>query len=189
MVYADGGRLEFKMCYWICITWKWINGIAILRTMQDSNLIMNLWQSEAKENVVINRKSTNDAPRVLGCHVAVDGTWKREVGLWKLEAIRFGNKVKNAGFNRTCGSKIYPTIWLPKLSYISPAVCLTKTQSEDIDKPVVRHCLSLIWFSQRLPRVVVYGPKLLGGLQWEICYSIQTYEKIKLFLEHTRKKG
>ena len=188
MLYADGGRLELKKCYWICITWKWINGIATLRSNQNSNLTMNLWQSEAKETVVIDRKSTNDAPKVLGCHVAVDGTWKKEVGIWKLEATRFGTKVKNAGFNRTCGSKLYPTIWLPKLRYISPAVCFTKTQSDDIDRPVVRHCLSATGFSQRFPRVVVFGPTLLGGLQWETCYSTQTYEKIKFFLGHTRRK-
>ena len=53
---------------------------------------------------------------------------------------------------------------------------------------MVRHCLSATGFSQRFPRVVVFGPTLLGGLQWETCYSTQTYEKIKFFLGHTRRK-
>ena len=188
MLYTDGGRLELSKCYWIYVSWKWINGIAVLKAIQDSDLIMNLWQSEIKQSVVITRKTVSDAPRVLGCHVAVDGKWKKEVGRWKLEALRFANKVKNAGFNRTCGAKIYPTIWLPKLRYISPAVCFTKNESKEIDKPVVRHCLSSAGYSQRFPRRVVFGPASKGGLEWESCYSLQVYEKIKFFISHFRRQ-
>ena len=188
MLYTDGGRLELSKCYWIFISWNWVNGTAVLKNNNDNDLTMHLWQSEAKSSVVIARKSVTDAPRVLGCHVAVDGKWKKEVGRWKLEAVRFGNKVKDAGFTKTCGKKLYPTIWLPKLRYVAPAICFTKAESDDIDKPVVRHCLSAAGYSQRMPRRVVFGPKSKGGMQWETCYSLQVYEKIKFFLGHMRKQ-
>ena len=84
MLYTDGGRLELTKCYWIYVSWKWINGIAVLKTIQDSDLTMDLWQTEKKQSVVITRKSVSDAPKVLGCHVDVDGHWKKEVGRWKI---------------------------------------------------------------------------------------------------------
>ena len=142
-----------------------MNGIAVLKSLADNDLTMNLWQSEAISSVVITCKYVVDAPRVLGCHVAVNGHWKKEVGLWKLEAIKLGSKVKNAGFNRICGSKLYPTIWLPKLRYVAPAICFTKLESEEIDRPVVRRCLSSAGYSQRFLRKVLFGPFSKGGIQ------------------------
>ena len=116
------------------------------------------------------------------------GNGKKGVGRWKIESLRFANKVKKAGFNRICGAKIYPTIWLPKLRYISPPVCLTKDEAKTIDKPVIRQCLSAAGYSQRFPRRVVFGPTCKGGMEWESCYSLQVYEKTKKFISHFRRK-
>ena len=73
-----------------------MNGIAVLKSIADNDLETTLWQSKAKSSVVTTRKSVADAPRLLGYHVDVNGQWGKELGRWKLKAIRFGNKVKNA---------------------------------------------------------------------------------------------
>ena len=110
MLHANGGLLELKKCYWILISWKWTKGVASLKTMDEVQGSMKVKYTETGENVTIPRKSVEASPRVLGCHVAVDGTWKGEFGRWRAEAARFTMKVRKANFTRTCGSKIYPTI-------------------------------------------------------------------------------
>ena len=187
MLFADGGRLELKKCYWILISWKWIRGIAVMQTNEETPWEMNLHQSEADQTVTITRQTIKAAPKVLGCHIAVDGNSEKEFGRWRTEAIRFGTKVKKAKFKRTCGEKIYPTIWIPKLRYISAPVCFTREQCETIDKKVVRHCVSASGYHKGLPRAVLYGPSLYGGTEWDTSYLLQVYEKVRFFLGHVRR--
>ena len=164
MLHTNGGMLELKKCYWVLITWKWVRGIAKMKSVDDVQVNMNLTTTGEREKVTIERKSVQDAPKVLGCHVAADGNWSKEFGKWKTEARRFAQKVKQAHFSRTCGSRVYPSIWIARLRYISTAVCFTKKQSTQIDSPVVSECLRAAGFNKNFPRRVVMGPEHLGGM-------------------------
>ena len=188
MLHTNGGLLELKKCYWILISWKWTKGVASLKTMDEVQGSMKVKYTETGENVTIPRKSVEASPRVLGCHVAVDGTWKGEFGRWRAEAARFAMKVRKANFTRTCGSKIYPTIWLAKLRYISTVVCFTPKESDKINNQVVCCCLPAAGYNRHFPREVVYGPTKYGGLQWESLRSLQIVEKLKFFLLHARRE-
>ena len=188
MLHTNGGLLELKKCYWILISWKWIRGVATLKTVEDVPATMEVKYTETNSNVTIPRKNVEDAPRVLGCHIAADGTWSAEVGKWRAEAARFAKKVKTSHFTRTCGSKIYPAIWLAKLRYIAAVVCFTTKDSEKINNQVVFQCLPASGYNSHFPREVVYGPSKFGGLQWESCVSLQIVEKIKFFLLHVRRE-
>ena len=41
-------------------------------------------------------------------------------------------------------------------------------------------------FNSKMPRAVVFGTQLYGGMQWESPYSILVYEQIKLILGSIR---
>ena len=188
MLHTNGGMLELKKCYWVLITWKWVRGIAKMKSVDDVQVNMNLTTTGEREKVTIERKSVQDAPKVLGCHVAADGNWSKEFGKWKTEARRFAQKVKQAHFSRTCGSRVYPSIWIARLRYISTAVCFTKKQSTQIDSPVVSECLRAAGFNKNFPRRVVMGPEHLGGMGWESSRSLQITEKIKFIITHLRRR-
>ena len=114
-MFTNGGRLELKKYFWIFVTWKWMRGVATLKTIAESPADMVLSQTEAEENVVITRREVGDVPRTLGCFVAADGSWNFAVGRWKTLARSFAQKIKLERFPRTCGSKLYPSFWLAKL--------------------------------------------------------------------------
>ena len=76
----------------------------------------------------------------------------------------FGTKVKRANFNRSCGSKIYPTLWVPKFRYVAPVIGLEKTKCDEIDKPVLAQCLPETGININFPRDVVLGSTLYGGI-------------------------
>ena len=106
--------------------WKWVNGIAYLANEIEARAELQITQSEEKERVVIRRMSTTEAPKILGCHVAADGNWSKELGRWTAESVRFANKVKKARFHRSCGSKVYPMTWIPKIIFVAPVIGLKK---------------------------------------------------------------
>ena len=126
--------------------------------------------------------------QIIGMSRSDKRTLEKGGRMMEVRSYQVRKRSENAGFNRTCGSKLYPTIWLPKLRYVAPAICFTKSESEEIDRPVVRHCLSSAEYSQRFPRKVVFGPFSKGGMQWETCYSLQVYEKVKKIIGHMRKQ-
>ena len=37
MLYTNGGRLELKKCYIVMIAWKWVQGIATLKSVEEIN--------------------------------------------------------------------------------------------------------------------------------------------------------
>ena len=188
MLHTNGGLLELKKCYWILIAWTWVRGVAKLKTIDQQPIQMKIKQSGKDEIVIITRKEVNESPRVLGCHVAADGKWSGEFGIWKMESVRFAHKVKMALFNRTSGCKVYPSLWISKLRYIASAVCFTKKQSVAINSPVVAICLPASGYNRNFPRRVVFGPTRFGGLGWETCHSLQILEKIKFILTHLRRE-
>ena len=97
-------------------------------------------------------------------------------------------KIHKAKFSRVCGEKVYNTIWIPRLRYVAPVVCFTKSQCSKIDKKVVRQCLGAVGFNRNFPRAVVFGPQRLGGMGWDTMSSLQIYEKVKFTLAHLRKQ-
>jgi len=188
MLHTNGGLLELKKCYWVFIAWKWVRGIAKMKSVQETDVELALIQTEDNVPVQIPRKEVGDAPRILGMHIAADGKWTREVGRWKSEAAMFAKKVKDARFSRSCGNKVYSVLWMSKLRYISAVVCFTKDESEKINKKVVAQCLPAAGYNRNFPRKVVYGPSRYGGMAWETCRSVQIVEKIKFFTTHMRRK-
>ena len=85
MLHTNGGKLELKKCFWFFITWKWVRGIPLLKSTEEINKQLLITQSEDSSRVLIPLKEVSDAPKVLGCYVAGDGTWDRELGRWMSE--------------------------------------------------------------------------------------------------------
>ena len=178
MLHTNGGLLELKKCYWVSLSWKWPKGIAELKSIDENEKELNIIQTEDGTEVRIPQKSVHEAPRVLGCHVAADGSWTREVGRWRAEAARFAEKVKKANFSRSCGSKVYASLWIAKLRYVASVICFKRKESDDINKKVVERCIAAAGYNRNFPRRVVFGPLKYGGMEWETCASLQITEKI-----------
>ena len=99
---------------------------------------------------------------------------------------QFSGKVRRANFNRICGIRLFPFLWVPKFRYSAGVVGYSKRQCEKIEKPVVSACLSASGINQKFPRAVVFCHENSGGLGWENMRQIQVYESIKLFLTHMK---
>ena len=186
MLHTNGGKLELSKCFWILVAWKWRDGMPVMKTLHDTNADINLIQSESGDAVTITRKSVEESPKVLGCHMAANGSWKCEHDRWKRQSAEFANKIKVAGFDRTCGAKLFPVFWLSKYRYVAPIIGLTQEQCKKIERPVISKCMSASGFNCRMPREVVFGSIKYGGMAWESMYSLQTFEKVKIFIRNTR---
>ena len=124
LLHTNGGMLELKKCFWVLIIWKWIDGVPKMSTVRDTPATLDLIQSQTKENITVDRKEASEAPKVLGCHMSADGDWKTEYVRWRTTSKDFSTKVNRARFDRICGSKIYPIMWVPKFKCIAQSLGL-----------------------------------------------------------------
>ena len=100
----------------------------------------------------------------------------------------FAGKVKRAGLHRVAGYHAYHAIWLAKFRYSAPMIGITSNQVKKIYTGVLSSCLSAGGYSNKMPRAVVFGPTILGGMDWDNPLIIYLYEKIKMLVGSIRLK-
>jgi len=80
-----------------------------MRQMTDNDATMKLVQSESNEEVTIQRKEVNDAPKVLGCQIQANGSWKAEMDRWNSNALQFSMRVKKGRFDTLLKKVLNPS--------------------------------------------------------------------------------
>ena len=80
-----------------------------MKNINESEEEMTLVQSESKEEVIIERKNVDAAPKFLGCQIQANESWKAEMDQWESLALQFSMQVKTVNFDRICGAKLYGT--------------------------------------------------------------------------------
>ena len=56
MLHTNGGMLELKKCFWIFISWKWIKGVAKMKTSDEITKELKIRQTEDNTVVTIPKK-------------------------------------------------------------------------------------------------------------------------------------
>ena len=155
-------------------------------TKVKSELYITQSENRNKTKVKIKKKNIDEAGKVLGIHVSVHGSWKNYCEEWVGKSRTFAGLVRRAKFNRVCGVRLFPFLWVPKFRYSAGIIGYTKKQCKNIESPVASACLSASGVNQKFSRAVVFGHIKFGGLGWESMRQVQVYEVIKLFLVHMK---
>ena len=189
LLHISGGRLELSKCFWVPIVWKWRNGRPYCSgetTGRHKELILK--ESETKEDIIIPKRRSKDAEKRLGVWSNCEHTWSKEYNTWMEFSKIFAGKVKRAGLHRVAGYHAYHAIWLAKFRYSAPMIGITSNQVKKIYTGVLSSCLSAGGYSNKMPRAVVFGPTILGGMDWNNPLIIYLHEKIKMLVGSIRLK-
>ncbi len=84
------------------------------------------------------------------------------------------------------GQLAYHSIWMAKFRYSAPAIGFTKLQLKKIQQSIISPCLSQAGYCNKIPRAVVYGPVIYGGMGWENIYVTSLVEKLKFLIGSIR---
>jgi len=91
---------------------------------------LKIKQSEHKKKTVvtIKRKEVDEMGKVLGVHITMSGTWKKDIQDWISKSRCFAGLVRRANFTRTCDVRLCPFLWVPKFRYPVGIVGFSKSQ-------------------------------------------------------------
>ena len=84
------------------------------------------------------------------------------------------------------GYHAYHSLWIDKFRYSAQIVGFTTSQIKQIYTRVLGPCLSAGGYCSKMPRAVVFGPTVLGGMDWDNPNIIYLYKKVKMLIGSVR---
>ena len=187
LLFITGGKLELSKCFWVPITWKWEKSRPKLNLKQHRATDLVLRESETHEKVLIPRLKPTSAEKRLGVNYSVDGSWNQEHKYLMQHTAQFANKITLARLDRISGYHVYHSLWVAKYRYSAPVISLSTRQMEKLETKIVGVCLSAAGYNCKMPRAVVFGPTVYGGMGWEKPLTITIIEKLKLLMGSIRR--
>ncbi len=81
---------------------------------------------------------------------------------------------------------IYAYMRIVPLGDISLCLSFHKTKLNTITKKIMGPCLAAAGYSSKMPRTVVFGPRLYGGMQWDTPHSILLTSQLTMLVGSLR---
>ena len=154
-----------KSCY-LLMTWQLKNGTEELSSIQYEPGSLNLRSDKYTGlDLELRRNSVNDAERLLGARLALDGGGEAEYAYRLDQAKVLAGKVVSLPFSRFDNEFIYRKRWISSVGYFLPITQFTNAQCDEIQKPIYNAMLPKMGFNRHFPRAVIFGPLKYQGKQ------------------------
>ena len=126
--------------------------------------------------------------RLLGVRMSLSGSFDDEFEHRKQQITSLAGKMRATAFDERDAWLIYQTRYRPMMRYCLPITTFTDKQCNKIQSPFINVFLNKLGMNRHMPRVVVWGPYHLGGL--DIMNVVVEQLSLHLFLLLTNiRKG
>jgi ribonuclease HI len=169
LLQLTGGDIDVSKSKWCTMRWSYCKnwGSARLETAKEfpgKIGMTNIVQGNKVEQV-LGRLEPDQAERVLGVRLPLDGNMKEELNYRCQQMRAFSKKVYNAPINHWDAWIIYESRYRAMIRYPLPVTMFTREQCIKIQRPFVHAILPKLGLNRNTPRAIIFGPKSLGGLQ------------------------
>ena len=125
--------------------------------------------------------------RLLGVRMALSGSFEDEYQYRKNQIMVLAGKMRATAFDERDAWLIYQTRYRPMIRYCLPITTFTDTQCNKIQSPFINVFLNKLVMNRHMPRVVVWGPYYMGGLNIMNLAVEQLSSRIFLTITNIRK--
>ena len=169
LLQLTGGDIDVSKSMWCSMRWKYCKrwGTAKLENKKDfpGEVGMVSIERGQRSQQVLGRLDPNEAERVLGVRLPLDGNMRVEYNYRCKQISEFSKKVYNAPINNWDAWVIYESRYRAMIRYPLPVTTFNTTQCISIQRPFVNIILPKIGLNRKTPRAIIFGPKSLGGLE------------------------
>ena len=154
-----GGELELTKSFYSLMTWKLSNETEELNTNNEEPGSLSLRSDKYTGlDIELRRNSVQDAERLLGVRLALDGGDEAEFSYRLVQTTHLAGKVTSSPCFRYDTDNIYRMIWISSIGYCLPITQFTEQQCDNIQKPGYNVILPRLGFNRHFLRAVIFGP-------------------------------
>ena len=167
LLQLTGGDIDLEKSQWSLLSWSYVGqwGTPQINSNAQSlgELIMTSPIDDLKVEEKLSRLEPQEADRVLGVRLPLDGSMGVEYEYRKSQLIDFALKLKNAPLSHYDAYVVYESRYRAMIKYPLPVTQFTKKQCHNLQRPVINSLLPKMGLNRKMPRAVIYGPMSLGG--------------------------
>ena len=187
---SSGGKLELTNCFYYLLSWKFdVERNALPMTIQEQRQSceqISVCDSNGQNNIMIQQKEVYTAHKTLGCYKAIDGNEIEQIKYLKTKSDAYGQSFKNAQLSRKQAKMAYRMVYISSLKYGLPACSLTVEQILHIQSSTIDKFLPFMGFEHGSKRLLIHGPKEMGGAGIPHLYTEMMGLKLESFISHIR---
>jgi hypothetical protein len=120
--------------------------------------------NQAELLTILRRLGPESAERYLGLHLNVNCTWTFEFHKRKDQMDKMARRIIDAAMKRHISYLIFQINYKPALSYPLHHTLFTDQQCDSIQSSFINAILPKMDFNRHMPRVVIFGPQIYGGV-------------------------
>ena len=188
ILWASGGALEHPKCSYHYLQTEFTDtGRPFFRGGQFGSPIVIKDSSDNK--TTLTHLSAYTPFKTLGTYQAATHCQKTQFEVLKKKATNLSRILALSYCSANAAWLFYSSIFMKGIGYPLSVSRLTTTQLQALQGPIVSLTLNRMPYSKRIARVLVYGPRRLGGLEFGSLETTQGAGKLILLLRHLRTPG
>jgi hypothetical protein len=145
---------------------------------------MTITNSHSDETKTIVKKVPNQAHKVLGWMMMANGKSTAQFKVLKQKDKLFAGAIIQSHMQRYDATTAYNCYYLAIISYTIAATRISLDQCKTIQSSVVCATLNKMAIDHNAARVIVFGPKRLGGISISHIHTLQGIRRLQYFIGH-----
>jgi len=137
----------------------------------------------------LNINKPDKAIRLLGIHIAADGSYAKELSILQQKQDRYVQFLLQTSLSHREARVIYKQCYLPTVVYPLPATTMPSDKIYATQTTVTSLFLARMGYPRHIPRSVVFAPESLGGLGLRHLGLEQGVQQTLQLLSHLRQKS
>jgi hypothetical protein len=136
LLFASGGRLDLKKCFYYIICWKWTNGIASMKTSAKlaTNIALTCGNGNDATTTPIEHKEVTEAHKTLGTRMCPTGDIIAEANYLKNKAATIAGRIEVYQGPKWKAKLLYSSRYLPSMKYSLPITTLSRKQVDQFKR-------------------------------------------------------
>ena len=169
LLQLTGGDIDLEKSQWCLLSWYYDKtwGLPRLKSNGQSKGKLSLTSpiNSGGTTESLQRLEPGQADRILGVRLPMDGTMTAEYEYRQRQMKDFAKKLGNAPISNYDAYIVYECRYRAMIRYPLDVTHFTPNQCNTLQKPVIDALLPKIGLNRKTPRVVIYGPMSLGGME------------------------
>ena len=183
LLYFTGGELSMPKCFFSVVMYQQ-NNDGRTRIVRHNKEDQELGIQLLDEKQYIQYVAPSEGAKLLGVRMSTSGDFHDEYKFRVQQSYEMAAILERTKLSRVESNLVYKVRFKPRLHYPLAVTTFNDKQADEIERPFINAVLPKLGFNRKMPRVVVFGPKSMGGVGLTKISYDQIIKHIGIIMKH-----